>query len=125
MEWEGVRILERRLGFNGQLRKKDTTSRNDTVSLLLAEIDRLREKYRSMTVAEIRQSNEFISDVNATFDKLGHFVWPAGDRRSIEWLVEGRPDNEYYPRDLFCHKQDDQDKSVLRIPLKKALANTR
>ncbi|GAB1742877.1 hypothetical protein NU219Hw_g8581t2 [Hortaea werneckii] len=63
-----------------------------------------------MTVAEIRQSNEFISDVNATFDKLGHFVWPAGDRRSIEWLIEGRPDNEYYPRDLFCHKQDDQDK---------------
>lgn len=127
MEWEGVRILEMRLGFVGQIRalKKSTKSRNDTISKLLTEIDILTEKYRSMTVARIRQSDEFTSDVNAAFDKVGHLVWPAGNRRSVEWLVEGRPCNQYYSRDLFCHKQDDQRMSVLKVLLTKALADAR
>lgn len=115
---EGVKTLERRLGFVHQLGTfKSTKQREDKVLKFVTEIDRLAAKYCTMTEATIRHLDEFTLDVNAVFDKFGHFIWPAGDRRSVQWLVEGRNWNKDYPRDLYCHDQDDQRKSVSSMSL--------
>lgn len=121
---EGVKTLENRLGFVHQLGTfKSTKQRDGNVLRLVTEIDRLTAKYWSMTEAVIRHLDEFTSDVNAVFDELGHFIWPAGNRRSVEWLVEGRNGDKHCPRDLYSHDEDDQRKLVSSISLTKHLIN--
>ncbi|KAI6806688.1 hypothetical protein KC332_g10354 [Hortaea werneckii] len=108
---EGVKTLERRLGFVHQLGTfKFTKQRDGNVLRLVTEIDRLTAKYWSTTESVIRHLDEFTSDVNAVFDELGHLIWPAGNRRSVEWLVEGRNGDKHYPRDLYSHDEVDQRK---------------
>ncbi|KAI7152602.1 hypothetical protein KC349_g8884 [Hortaea werneckii] len=111
----GVKALERKLGFHCRLgtseRTKQTTKK---VLSLIKTIDRLTASYWSTTEATLRQSDVFCSDVNAVFDRFGHSIWPAGDRKSIEWLALAEEDNLMgdYPRDLFCN--DERDQSILR-----------
>ncbi|KAI7494164.1 hypothetical protein KC367_g8216 [Hortaea werneckii] len=115
---DGVKVLERKLGFHRRLEKFERTKQTSSEVLSLTKtIDGLTASYWSTTEATLRQSDVFRSNVNAVFDRFGHLIWPSGNRKSIEWLALAEEDDLKgdYPRDLFCH--DEYDQSILRSTL--------
>lgn len=125
---DGVKVLERKLGFHRRLEKFERTKQTSSEVLSLTKtIDGLTASYWSTTEATLRQSDVFRSNVNAVFDRFGHLVWPSGNRKSIEWLALAEEDDLKgdYPRDLFCHDEYDQSMSVSSMSLSKSRVDFR
>lgn len=124
---EGVKVLERKLGFHRRLEKFERTKQTSSNVLSLTKtIDGLTARYWRTTEAVLRQSSGFRSDVNAVLDRYGHRIWLAGDPKSRDWLVSAEEENldGLYPRDLFYHDEADQSMSVSSTSLSKTLADT-
>ncbi|KAI7200214.1 hypothetical protein KC343_g10428 [Hortaea werneckii] len=115
---DGVTFLARKLGFRNRLgrygKNRSTKQKNQTVLDLMNAIDRLTARYWFTTEAALRQSSGFRSEVNDVLDSFGHRIWPAGDRKSGDWLVSAEEENLEgdYSRDLFYHDEGDQ--SIIR-----------
>lgn len=91
---EGIKVLERKLGFHRRLEKFERTKQTSSNVLSLTKtIDGLTASYWSTTEATLRQSDIFRSKVKAVSDRFGHSIWPAGNRISIEWLALAEVDN--------------------------------